>query len=322
VSFDVTAGLARRTLGRTALSVSALGLGTVELGMDYGIPVSGDFGRPPPDTAVALLQLAAGGGIDFFDTAPGYGAAEELLGQALATRAECAFATKVTVPRDASGARLRGAELRREVDASLAESRRRLRREILDLVQVHNATLEVLGEGELAQALVDARDRDELRFIGASVYTEAEALAAIDAGCFDVLQVPYNLLDRRMAGRAFPAARRAGVGIIVRSAFLKGALTPKARSLPANLAPLAEAADRVRQSLDVSWEQLPSAALRFCLASPDVATVIVGVRNADELTKAVAAAVEGPLPAAAVRETEAFARTDERLVDPSKWVSL
>lgn len=302
--------------------MSALGLGTVELGMDYGIRVSGDFGRPPTDTAVGLLQFAADHGIDFFDTAPKYGAAEELLGEAFAKRTQCVFATKVTVPRDASGALLRGAELRREIEASLAESRRRLRRESLDLVQIHNATLEVLADGELAEALVDARGQDEVRFIGASVYTEAEALAVIDTGSFDVLQVPYSLLDRRMARRVFAAARRAGVGIVVRSAFLRGALTPKARSLPPELTPLVEAADRVRQSLDVSWEQLPSAALRFCLASPDVATVIVGVRSIQELTKAVAAAVEGPLPAAAVRESEAFALTDERLVDPSKWVPL
>ena len=202
------------------------------------------------------------------------------------------------------------------------ESRRSLRRNSLDLVQIHNATVQVLGAGELVEVLVEAKARGELRFIGASVYTEAEALAAIDVGSIDVLQVPYSLLDRRMARRVFSSARKAGVGIVARSAFLKGALTSKAHSLPLSLTPLVEAAERVRQSLDVTWEQLPSAALRFCLSSPDVATVIVGVRSVGELMQAVAAASEGPLSPSAVRRTEEYALTDESLVDPSMWVPL
>ncbi len=311
-----------RTLGRTAASVSALGLGTVEIGMDYGIRAAGEFGRPPDESAVALLRLAADRGIDFFDTAPGYGSAETLLGRALATRPGGFFATKVGVPRDESGEPMHGADLRREIAASLLASRLALRRETLDLVQIHNATVEVLAEGELAQALVDARDRGEVRFIGASVYTEVEALAAVAAGCIDVLQVSYSLLDRRMAGRVFPAARQARMGIVARSAFLKGALTPKARFLPPDLAPLTDAADRVRQLFGISWEQLPSVALRFCLAAPEVTTTIVGVRTAEELQQAVIAAGDGPLPEELVKDSAALALTDERLVDPSKWGSL
>jgi len=318
----MTPDLERRTLGRTELRVSVLGLGTVELGTDYGIRAPGDFGRPPKAAALTLLRAAADRGVEFFDTAPDYGTAEALLGEALGDRDECVLATKVAVPADASGRQVGAADLRREVAASLAESRRALRRETLGVVQIHSADLDVLADGTLAQALVEARDRGEVRFIGASVYTEAEALAAIDAGCFDVLQVPYNLLDRRMEPRVFAAARRARVGIVTRSAFLKGALTPKVSCLPPSLAPLAAAADRARRALDVTWDELPAVALRFCLSSPDVATVVVGVRTADELAAAVAAAAAGPLPDAAVIARAACAVTDERLVDPSTWGPL
>lgn len=304
------------------MSVSALGFGTVELGMDYGIHAPGEFGRPSDSTAVGLLRLAADNGVDFFDTAPGYGAAERLLGEALGDQHEHVFATKVAIPGDARGLRLRGAELRGHVERSLETSRLALRRDTLDVVQIHNATLDVLAEGELAEVLLEARARGEIRAIGASVYSEAEALAAIGAGCFDVLQVAFNLLDRRMENRVFPAARDAGVAIVARSAFLKGVLTPRARFFPPELRELVRAADGVREALGIPWEHLPAAALRFCLFSPGVAVVIVGVRTAQELDQALAATLAGPLPETAVRKTAAFALTDERLVNPSKWATL
>ena len=316
---SVAAHLEHRPLGRTGMSVSALGFGTVELGRDYGLPAPGEFEQPSESVAVALLRLAARRGVDFYDTAPGYGTAERLLGTALGGEPGRVIATKVPVTKDAAGRNLHGSELRRDLERSIGESRRALERQTLDLVQIHSATLKVIVEGEIADVLLDARGRGEVRAIGVTVYSEAEALAAIDAGCFDTLQVACNLLDRRMVDRVIPAAVQAGVAIIVRSAFLKGALTPKARFLPPDLAELRRAADAVRQALGVSWEQLPVVALRYCLFLPGVTTVIVGLRSSDELATALAAVEAGPLPDTALRRTAAFAITNERLVDPSRW---
>lgn len=311
-----------RVLGRTGLSVCPLGLGTVELGMEYGIQAPGEFGRPADEDALALLRNAAGDGVDFFDTAPGYGRAEELLGEALADRPGCVLATKVSVPLTVDGTVARGAAFRGAIRASLDMSRRALRRETLDVLQIHNATVEALADGELARALMASKSAGEVRFLGTSVYTEDEAFASIEAGCFDVLQVAFNMLDQRMADRVLTAAREAGIGVIVRSAFLKGALTAKSRHLPADLGPLAEAADRLRQALGTSWEDLPRLALRFCLSHPDASVVIVGVRTPQELDAALTAAREGPLPPDVLRVIAAHAITDDDLLNPSKWSSV
>ena len=308
-----------RVLGRTGLSVCPLGLGTVELGMEYGIQAPGEFGRPADDEALTLLRDAADLGVDFFDTAPGYGRAEALLGEALGDQSGCVLATKVSVPRAADGTIARGGALRTAIMASVDESRRLLRCETLDVVQIHNATVEALAEGELAAALTACRSAGKVRVLGTSVYTEEEALASIEAGCFDVLQVAYNMLDQRMAGRVFPAAREAGVGLIVRSAFLKGALTAKSRHLPADLQPLSDAADRLRLALGAAWRDLPQLALRFCLSFTDVAVVIVGVRSREELDTAVTAAREGPLPPDALEVIAEHAITDDGLLNPAKW---
>ena len=76
-----------RRLGRTGLSVSSISLGTVELGMDYGVPVDGQHRRPPAEAAGRLLNQALDLGVNFIDTARAYGASEEVIGQALHTLA-------------------------------------------------------------------------------------------------------------------------------------------------------------------------------------------------------------------------------------------
>jgi len=75
-----------RTLGRTGLQVSEIGLGTVELGLNYGMPVAGEHLRPSEEHAARLLNRALDLGVTFVDTARAYGASEEVIGRALAGR--------------------------------------------------------------------------------------------------------------------------------------------------------------------------------------------------------------------------------------------
>ena len=77
-----------RRLGRTGLQVSEIGLGTVELGLDYGVPVAGEHLRPPEEHAARLLNQALDLGVNFIDTARAYGASEEIIGRALKGRRE------------------------------------------------------------------------------------------------------------------------------------------------------------------------------------------------------------------------------------------
>jgi aryl-alcohol dehydrogenase-like predicted oxidoreductase len=309
-----------RVLGRTGWSVSAISLGTVSLGVDYGIAAPGDSGRPADAAAVRLLRRAAETGINLFDTAPNYGESERLIGEALAGLSQCFVATKVSIPRGEDEQRLHGAAVRQAVERSLARSRVALRRNTLDLVQIHNATEEVIAEGAITETLLTAQRRGELRAVGASVYGAPDAMAAITSGCFDTLQVAYNVLDQRMATRVFEAARAAGVGLIVRSAFLKGALSAKARWLPDELEPLRRAASQATATLAAgSWTDLPAVALRFCLSSPHVASTLVGARTEAELAQSLAAAELGPLPAEALEAAYGLALTDERLLNPTYW---
>jgi len=308
-----------RPLGKTGLDVSVVGLGTVSLGVDYGIKAPEELGRPAEADTIRLLQKAADAGINLFDTAPAYGESERLLGQALRSHPQCYIATKVPVPTETNGSSMQSSQLQRAVYTSLENSLRALQRDMLDIVQIHNATVDVIAQGKIAEVLLKAQRQGKVRFLGTSVYTEAEAMAVIEAGCFDVLQVPYNVLDQRMATKVFPAAVQAGVGLIVRSTFLKGVLTAKAKRLPLELTSLRQAAERVMEILAGSWQSLPEAALRFSLSAPLVATVLVGVRTFSELEQALKALEAGPLPTELLAKIPASTLEEERLLNPSYW---
>jgi len=112
-------------------------------------------------------------------------------------------------------------------------------------------------------SLERARDEGKVRWLGASVYGAGTALAAIRTGRIQVLQLAVSVLDQRMCSQVIPEAERRGVGVLTRSALLKGALTKRARWLPESLRPVAEASSRVVAGLKTSWDALPVMAVRF-----------------------------------------------------------
>jgi len=303
-----------RTLGRTGLHVSEIALGTVSLGADYGLPAPGEFGRPDRRDAIRVIHAGLDAGINLFDTAPAYGDAETFLGEALAGQNDCCIATKVSIPQGASAA-----ASGRDILASLEKSLQTLKRDALDVVQIHNATVEILQAGEILEVLNTARLAGKLRFIGISVYTEQEALAGIETGGVDMIQIAFNLLDQRKATTVLPAAKKNNVGVLTRSALLKGALSAKALHLPEELVALKNAADRARRRLNVSWNDLPMAAVRFCLDFKGIDSVLIGPRTEVELKQSLSVLKMPGLADEFMGVAEQFGLTDEHLVNPALW---
>lgn len=308
----------QRQFGRTGLRVSAIALGTVSLGVDYGIEAPGSFGRPTRADSRRLLEFAANAGINVFDTAPAYGDSESIVGEALGGRPECVIATKVSIPEGA-GTTLSAAGVEKQIRSSLDCSRKALRRDTLDIVQVHNATAPLIRSGLLTDPLRRAQADGVVKFIGVSVYGEEAGLAAVGAG-LDVIQVAYSILDQRLSDTVLSAAAHAGTGVIIRSAYLKGVLTDKAQWLPASMQSLREAAIRVRDTLAGNeWHDLASVALRFCLSAAGDPTVLVGARTISEIEVALEAIERGPLRDEELAVACGLGLKDENLLNPSKW---
>jgi aryl-alcohol dehydrogenase-like predicted oxidoreductase len=305
------------SLGTTDLRVSRLGLGTAAFGLDrYGILTPGEC-NVDRTKAIANIHCAVEGGVNFFDTAPAYGCGEEVLGEALADHKNCLVATKVPIPENAD--EISQTELMYRVNESLDQSLRRLGREVLDVVQIHNATIDVLRRGNMVSCLERAREAGKLRCIGVSVYGEDAALTAIRTGKIQVLQVALSLLDQRARDKVIPEARAAGIGVLTRSALLKGALTRRALWLPPKLRALSQASERAVRELGTGWESLPSMALRFCFSVDGVNCVLSGVRNSAEVEDCLEACEAGPIAPALLAKAYGLGLDDERLLNPSHW---
>ena len=300
-------------LGKTGLKVSQLSLGTVELGLNYGINEPGDLGKPDEEHSIHLLQRAADAGINLFDTAPSYGCSEELLGKAFANRKDCIVTTKVNVPS-------KDADVGGLIRSSLAGSRQKLQKPSLDIVQVHNATADTFANSDVFKILAQEKDVGNIRFIGASVYEPENALAAIDSGMIDVLQVAYNVLDQRMDKKVLDRADSEGIGILSRSVYLKGVLTERAKWLPDHCAPLRDASKHVKEKMNLtSWDDLSEFALRFALSNPMIDSVLVGVSNEAELDFALKVLNKGKLDDNELDMAHQCKINDKFWLDPSNW---
>lgn len=271
-----------REWGSTGLLVSELALGTVELGLEYGIAATGETLRPSFAEASRVLHRALDLGINVIDTARAYGEAEEIIGRALAGRRQ----EFVLVTKAASG----------DVAASLQESLRRLRTDYVDVLMLHCRADETPSRAMVPVGL-------PARFVGASVYRPL-----VPAG-FDCAQVAWNLLDRRPE-----AVDYGGMGLMARSVLLRGALTFRHSCLPEGLAPVRAAiGELARIGLP-----LPELAYRYVLSCGGPVTALVGTGRVGELEQCCAWAERGSLPADVMAAVRRVALAEEWL-DLSKW---
>ncbi|MEY2849477.1 MAG: hypothetical protein RI885_2144 [Actinomycetota bacterium] len=214
---DSSRTLAHRPLGRTGRSVSVVGLGTWQLGADWG--------DVDPATARAILDAAAGAGVTFFDTADVYGdgRSESAIGAWMADNPGhgVTVATKMgrreaQVPENFTLAAFTGWTDR---------SRRNLGVETLDLVQLHCPPTPVFSSDAVYDALDSLVQSGAIAAYGVSVETCDEALAAIARPGTSTVQIILNAFRLKPLDAVLPAAIAAGVGIIARVPLASGLLS-------------------------------------------------------------------------------------------------
>ncbi|CAA9250438.1 MAG: Putative oxidoreducatse SCO7286 [uncultured Arthrobacter sp.] len=209
----------QRTLGRTGRPVSVIGLGTWQLGADWGEIQERD--------ALEVLEAAAEAGTTFFDTADVYGdgRSERTIGafRRANPSLDLVIGTKMgrRVEQDPSQYTL--ANFRSWVDRSRAN----LGMETLDLIQLHCPPSDVYTTEAVYDALDTLVEEGAVRNYGVSVERVDEALAAIDRGNTATVQIILNAFRLKPLDAVLPAARAAGVGIIARVPLASGLLSGK-----------------------------------------------------------------------------------------------
>lgn len=207
----------QRILGGTGREVSVVGLGTWQLGADWG-----DVSE---DDALAVLEAAAESGVTFFDTADVYGdgRSEQLIGRFVTEHPELPLtvATKMGRREAQDPANFTLAKFREWTD----RSRRNLGVDRLDLVQLHCPPTPAFSSDAVYDALDALVEEGAIENYGVSVETVDEALAAIARPGTATVQIILNAFRLKPLDRVLPAAREAGVGIIARVPLASGLLS-------------------------------------------------------------------------------------------------
>jgi aryl-alcohol dehydrogenase-like predicted oxidoreductase len=295
----------QRPLGRTGAEVGVVGLGTWQLG--------GDWGDVDDEAAEAVLDAALDAGVTLLDTADVYGdgRSEERIRRALVLQADRPFvATKAGRRADPFTAEQYTPEnLRAWVD----RSRKNLGVQTLDLVQLHCPPPAVYSDERVYDTLDGFVADGSIAAYGVSVETVAEGLTALRHPGVATIQVILNVFRRKPLVELLPAARAADVGILARVPLASGLLTGKydesttfAADDHRNFNRGGEAFDvgetfagvpfevgvaAAREVAEIAGETPTAAfALRWAIDQPGVTAVIPGARTPAQVRGNVAAA--------------------------------
>ena len=293
--------LLKKTLGRTGLSVTQLGYGAMEV---RGSRIWG--GRPVTEEQVeTILNAVLDAGINFIDTANDYGRSEEFIGKYISRRrSEYYLATKCgchVVRKDEHTDDTPHVWTRENLFRGLHESLERMKTDYVDIMQLHNPSVEQVEQGDLVSVLQEMKQQGKVRWIGCSS-TLPHISHYIQEGVFDVYQIPYSGLERQHENVNSQAAH-SGAGVIDRGGVARGepgeGLGGEDRWKKFSTANL----DELREE----GESQTAFLLRFLLSHPDIHTTIVGTLIPAHLQENIAIAEKGKLPA------EIYAEAKRRL---------
>jgi aryl-alcohol dehydrogenase-like predicted oxidoreductase len=306
-------------LGNSGLEVSEIAFGGVEIGMPYGIGVHSQEDMLSKKEAVLLLQSAVDQGINFFDTARMYGESEVIMGEAFKEmRQDLILATKCRHFRNNEGMLVPNELLPDFINSSLEQSLKALQTDYIDLFMLHQADVEILSNPIIAGVFQDLKKAGKIRATGVSTYALEESTLAIENGTWNVIQLPFNLLDQTQA-QCFESAAQHGVGVVVRSVLMKGLLSDKGKNLHPALLEVEKHIEKYKEIKQSNTPDLPTLATQFVLSFPEVASVLIGIDKMEYLASACQTVGYGKLNNRVLEQAKQLAYPDPSFLNLPYW---
>lgn len=288
-------------------------LGTAQLGMPYGI--NNTQGRPTPNQVGDILSYALKSGVFAFDTSPGYGESEKILGHHLKGRQDIIFISKVPPVNWQNKSSL----VLRIVDVALEETLKDLRLKKLPVYLFYSLADAINRKMLTLRHLRQLKKRGLIGQIGVSVYEPFEALEALKIKDLEMIQIPTNLIDQRFIKNGFLSkAAKAKKTVLVRSIFLQGLFFKK--TVPAHLnafKPYREKIKKICLEHNLSVNEL---ALRYVLNLKGVSSALIGSESLKQIKENIAVANRRPLDKKVIRAINKIGSAPVKIIDPRQWL--
>lgn len=290
-------------------SISRISLGTVQFGLPYGIANrDGQVTRP---VAKSMLQLAVANGIDMLDTAIAYGESETCLGEVGGQNFN--LVTKLPQLPDCLD------DIGGWVQDQVAGSMARLKVDNLYGLLLHRPEQLLSANGKaLYDALQQLKELGLVKKVGVTIYAPSELDVLATRYRFDLVQAPFNLVDRRMSTSGWlRRLKDNGVEIHTRSAFLQGLLLMRLADIPKKFIPWSELWNKWQAWLLHHNVTAVDACLAFPLSIPEIDRVVVGADSVSQLEQIINAAGKCVL-----EDLPDLHCDTENLINPARWSNL
>ncbi len=284
-------------------------LGTVQFGMQYGVASKG---RPNVAQAVEMLERAADDGIRTIDTANAYGEAERIVGEFL-TQSGREDINVITKIRPGLLFNIEPENYYGIIKQNLMDSLDTLKLKSIYGCLFHNA--EYADNAAALRALAMLKEEGLVAKTGISVYLPREFRSAMESPYVDIIQAPYNILDRRMGG----LIKKAKQEIHVRSVFLQGLLLMDAEDIPQKLIDAQPYIQKIDYFCERNGVTRMEVLLGFVKLLDKIDKIVFGVDNMEQLDNILEAFYSRVSEAELKDLADEISVIDERLVTPSLW---
>jgi aryl-alcohol dehydrogenase-like predicted oxidoreductase len=293
--------------------MSNLALGSVQFGMDYG--VSSNNGRVELDEIKKILSYAHAKNINIIDTAPSYGRSEQVLGEA--NNYDLKVVTKT---RHFNNYEITNDDLIL-MKKDFYHSLKYLKQKNIYGVLIHNSgdLLKINGE-KLFNQLSELKQSGKIKKIGVSIYEQSHLQTILDNFDIDLVQLPFNILDRRMIDNGLLLnLQKKGVEVHARSVFLQGLLLMSEINRPNKFNQWSNLWQIWHQWLHDNQITALEASIKYAISMPLISKVLVGVETKSQLEEIVIASTSNvALPEI---PTELYT-CDANLLNPVNWKKL
>lgn len=299
------------------VSISALSLGTVQLGVNYGI--NNAEGKPDQAHAFKVLDAALENGINALDTAAAYGDSERVIGEWLKTVAQEKHPFITTKLKQLNHSSLDA--LRKSVNEQLEHSMQSLGLSCIPCLMLHSFEEYDCDRENMRLVFDELKKAGKIRFSGISAYTHHDYRVIAESG-FDAVQIPCNIFDwRQIDNGGIEALRQSGMMIFVRSVYLQGLVFQKPEQLDPRMDFAKDTLVKFR-ALCEKYSLAPAElALSFALSLPGVTSLVLGSEKPEQVEQnAALLSHTASFTSEQMDEIHTmFKDTSARLLNPATW---